>query len=74
MGVESQDCRQIASLIGVKTFLNEFVAYDKLGKIIKNSNDYYNLVGMNNMTIANTTMDGLYNDQYSLNKCILISI
>ena len=54
-----QDCRQMASLIGIKTFLNEFVAYDKLGKIIKNSSNYNMIVGWNNMTIESTSMDGL---------------
>ena len=34
MGVETDDCRRVAELIGLKTFLNEFVAYDELGKLI----------------------------------------
>ena len=56
MGIESKDCRQVASLIGVKTFLNEFVAYDKLGKIIKNSEQYANMTTYHN--IVNSTIDG----------------
>ena len=36
MGVEPGNCRQLGTLIGVKTFLNEFVAYDHLSKLIKN--------------------------------------
>ncbi|XP_078666868.1 solute carrier family 28 member 3-like isoform X2 [Branchiostoma floridae x Branchiostoma belcheri] len=36
MGVEWKDCRLVAELIGIKTFLNEFVAYEALAKIIKN--------------------------------------
>ncbi|CAH1251934.1 SLC28A3 [Branchiostoma lanceolatum] len=36
MGVEWRDCRLVAELIGIKTFLNEFVAYEALAKIIKN--------------------------------------
>ncbi len=36
MGVELDDCRQVAKLIGIKTFLNEFVAYGELGELINN--------------------------------------
>ncbi|CAH1792459.1 unnamed protein product [Owenia fusiformis] len=36
MGADSQDCRQVASLIGTKTFINEFVAYGDLGVLIEN--------------------------------------
>lgn len=34
MGVPVEDCSQVASLIGLKTFLTEFVAYRDLGEII----------------------------------------
>ncbi|XP_033101813.1 solute carrier family 28 member 3-like isoform X2 [Anneissia japonica] len=36
MGVEWEDCREVAELIGLKTFLNEFVAYIRLGEFIDN--------------------------------------
>ena len=36
MGVEPKDCRIVAELVGTKTFINEFVAYDKLSDLIKN--------------------------------------
>lgn len=36
MGTSPDDCRSIGRLIGLKTFTNEFVAYDELSKIIKN--------------------------------------
>ena len=36
MGVEIKDCEKVARLIGVKTFLNEFIAYRELGTLIKN--------------------------------------
>jgi len=36
MGVEYDDAFNVAELLGVKTFLNEFIAYDRLGKMIKN--------------------------------------
>ena len=34
MGVNVEDCRKVAQLIGVKTFVNEFVAYLEL-KVLK---------------------------------------
>ncbi|XP_070541323.1 solute carrier family 28 member 3-like [Ptychodera flava] len=36
MGVETADCEIVAELIGVKTFLNEFVAYLQLADLVKN--------------------------------------
>ena len=35
MGVEWKDCEKVARLIGVKTILNEFIAYRELGILIK---------------------------------------
>ncbi|KAH9523620.1 hypothetical protein Btru_040466 [Bulinus truncatus] len=43
MGVDQEDCRIVAELIGTKIFLNEFVAYVDLSKFINNRialNDY----------------------------------
>lgn len=36
MGVQWEDCRIVAELIGLKTFLNEFVAFERLAEIINN--------------------------------------
>ena len=36
MGVHIGDCGRVAELIGTKTFINEFVAYDALGILIQN--------------------------------------
>jgi len=36
MGAEAEDCRKVAELIGVKIFINEFVAYTELSRIIEN--------------------------------------
>uniref|UniRef100_A0A1I8FVC1 Nucleos_tra2_C domain-containing protein n=1 Tax=Macrostomum lignano TaxID=282301 RepID=A0A1I8FVC1_9PLAT len=36
MGVPPRDCRQVAELIGIKTFLNEFIAYQRLITIKEN--------------------------------------
>lgn len=38
MGVEWKDAGAVARLIGIKTFLNEFVAYDSLATMIKERN------------------------------------
>lgn len=36
MGVEFVDCRRVAQLIGIKTVLNEFIAYTQLAIYINN--------------------------------------
>ena len=36
MGVQWKDCGAVAELLGIKTFLNEFIAYEQLGKLIEN--------------------------------------
>ena len=40
MGVAYDDCRQVAELVGVKIFINEFVAYSDLGVLIDNSETF----------------------------------
>ena len=34
MGVDLNDCLSVAKLLGIKTFINEFVAYKQLGDVI----------------------------------------
>ena len=36
MGTPTVDCRQVASLIGIKTFTNEFIAYKELADLTNN--------------------------------------
>lgn len=36
MGTKPADCRKVAELIGVKTFTNEFVAYERLSVLLNN--------------------------------------
>ncbi len=36
MGVEWDDCGKVAELLGIKTFINEFVAYERLSELISN--------------------------------------
>lgn len=40
MGVEWNDCLKVSELIGVKTFINEFVAYDQLGEKLTSAEFY----------------------------------
>jgi pyrimidine nucleoside transport protein len=47
MGVDVDDCRKVAQLIGTKTFLNEFVAYQELGGLIDNRKSFDNHVANN---------------------------
>ncbi|XP_061168893.1 solute carrier family 28 member 3-like [Saccostrea echinata] len=37
LGVEPRDCCVVARMVGIKTFINEFLAYEDLGKVIKNN-------------------------------------
>ncbi|KAH9524811.1 hypothetical protein Btru_027928 [Bulinus truncatus] len=45
MGTEPEDCRQVAELVGIKTFTNEFIAYQQLAVLIKNRKHYLDYVG-----------------------------
>ena len=39
MGIIPEDCRSVSKLIGIKIFVNEFVAYAELGKTIQFRDD-----------------------------------
>ncbi|XP_068755204.1 solute carrier family 28 member 3-like isoform X1 [Montipora capricornis] len=39
MGVDWADCQNVGRFLGVKTFLNEFIAYIEMGPYIKNRNE-----------------------------------
>ncbi|KAK3588025.1 hypothetical protein CHS0354_012071 [Potamilus streckersoni] len=53
MGVDTDDCRKVAKLIGIKTFINEFVAYSVLGEYIHNTVNFTRYI--NNETGTLTT-------------------
>ena len=36
MGVDWADCIKVGELVGIKTFLNEFLAFGQLSKLINN--------------------------------------
>ena len=50
MGVNVADCRQVAGMIGTKTFLNEFVAYRQLSQLIANRETWARHVTADNGT------------------------
>lgn len=50
MGTDIMDCRKVAELIGIKTFINEFVAYLSLSEIIKNKVKFQNYTTFYNET------------------------
>jgi nucleoside permease NupC len=41
MGVDFDDCLSVAKLLGIKTFINEFVAHKELGDVIYFRNGTY---------------------------------
>lgn len=55
MGVETIDCRKVAELVGIKTFINEFVAYTALAKYINNQKNLTWYEGLYNTTVYNDT-------------------
>ena len=44
MGVVPEDCLQVGRLMGLKTFLNEFVAYQDFGVLQKNRVRFGNML------------------------------
>ena len=64
LGVEWKDCDVVAELLGIKTFLNEFVAYSELAKYIKNRTG--SIVGGRTISVS------LYVRGYSFERnCVL---
>ena len=49
MGVPSEDCLKVAELIGVKTMLNEFVAFERLGILMSDAQFYRDHNGTKSM-------------------------
>ncbi|XP_022613332.1 solute carrier family 28 member 3 [Seriola dumerili] len=69
MGVSWEDCFVVAELIGIKTFLNEFVAYQKLSELIKRRkaggpayvNNVKQYISVHSETIATYALCGFSN-------------
>ena len=58
MGVDVSDCSKVAELIGFKTFINEFVAYSELGKLIENRKIFDAYVGESSWVNGNLVLEG----------------
>ncbi|XP_055337536.1 solute carrier family 28 member 3-like isoform X2 [Paramacrobiotus metropolitanus] len=67
MGCDWEDVTEVGSLVGTKTILNEFIAYTKLGELIKNRTitersevvATYALCGFSNITSLGITIGGM---------------
>ncbi|XP_067141660.1 solute carrier family 28 member 3-like [Centruroides vittatus] len=67
MGIEWKDAEQVANLVGIKTIVNEFVAYQKLGELkkankISKRSEYiatYALCGFSNISAIGIQMGAL---------------
>ncbi|OWF44492.1 solute carrier family 28 member 3-like [Mizuhopecten yessoensis] len=58
MGVEPADCHVAARMVGIKTFINEFFAYEDLGEVIRNGQKFRNFNGTWHLdTTGNIVMD-----------------
>lgn len=57
MGIRTVDCFKVAQLIGVKIFLNEFLAYKQLGQLIENQQIVSQFI---NATLTNSTQAGIF--------------
>ncbi|XP_060068832.1 solute carrier family 28 member 3-like [Ylistrum balloti] len=58
MGVEPADCHVAARMVGMKTFINEFFAYEDLGEVIRNGEKFRNFNGTWHLDkIGNIIMD-----------------
>ena len=56
MGIEWDDCEKISRLIGLKTILNEFIAYRELGVLMENGE-----ISARSTTIATYALCGFAN-------------
>nr|AKN21617.1 slc28a-2 [Schmidtea mediterranea] len=67
IGIDYRDCFKVAELFGIKIFLNEFIAYQKLGTMINNK-QIYDAVNWS-ITTAEQMGDDLV--LFGLNKTVL---
>ena len=58
MGVDAKNCRKVAELIGIKTFLNEFIAYTTLGELVDNRIKFEQYTSLYNTTDSWTDVGG----------------
>ena len=61
MGVQPADCRIVARMVGIKTFINEFIAYEDLGRVKANRETYVSLMSSTSRNASNWIVDGSSN-------------
>ena len=61
MGVQPADCRIVARMVGIKTFINEFIAYEDLGRVKANRNMYMSLTSSPGQNVSKWMIDGSSN-------------
>ena len=61
MGVQPPDCRIVARMVGIKTFINEFIAYEDLGRVKANRETYMSLTSSSSQNVSNWVVDGSSN-------------
>ena len=61
MGVQPADCRIVARMVGIKTFINEFIAYEDLGRVKANRETYMSLMSSTSQNASNWIVDGSSN-------------
>lgn len=71
MGVAPSDCRRVGELIGIKTFINEMVAYKHLGVFITNKKNLTWYEGLVNSTNSSSVVGYTGDWTYNLNGDIL---
>lgn len=62
--MDTEDCEVVSRLIGTKIFVNEFVAYTDLGKMIK----------FREAIISNGSFDHFYSNQAELAEPIIWNV
>ncbi|XP_045196631.2 solute carrier family 28 member 3-like [Mercenaria mercenaria] len=58
IGVAPDDCRIVARMVGIKTFINEFLAYEDLGKVRRNRLEFAKYVSAGDIYNWTTNTSG----------------
>ena len=62
MGVAPADCRIVARMVGIKTFINEFLAYEDLGNVRQNRLKFIKYLSGGYITADNRDTNGVINN------------
>ncbi|KAH9524809.1 hypothetical protein Btru_027921 [Bulinus truncatus] len=70
MGTEPEDCRHVAELVGIKTFTNEFIAYQKLSHMMKNRMVYLIYVGQHGQFTTHLSGDDIILERWNATRLV----